>query len=118
MLVVDRILQLRDENNLTSKELENKAGLANSSISQWKRGKGSPSLINIVKLASFFNVSSDYILGLSNERDRSSSQFENSLTQDEALLLSIFREAAPLDKFRIIQVCMNARDAVEKRKTG
>lgn len=79
MLVVDRILQLRDENNLTSKELENKAGLANSSISQWKRGKGSP---------------------------------------DEALLLSIFREAAPLDKFRIIQVCMNAKDAVEKRKTG
>jgi len=118
MLVVDRILKLRDENNLTSKELEIKAGLANSSISQWKRGKGSPSLANIIKLASFFNVSSDYLLGLSAVRDKSSIQYENSLSQDEALLLSIFREAAPLDKFRIIQVCMNARDAVEKHKTG
>ena len=115
MIVVDRIIQLRNENNLTSKELEIKAGLANSSISQWKRGKGSPSLANIIKLASFFNVSADFLLGLSDKRGESASENEISLTPDELLLLTVFREAGTLERFRIIQVCMNARDAAEKK---
>ena len=56
------------------------AGLANSSISQWKKGKGKPSLDNIVKLSKFFHVSSDYLLCLT---DDCASENEISLTSDE-----------------------------------
>ena len=68
MTVIERILQLKEERSLTKKEVETGAGLANSSLSQWEKGKGKPSLENIIKLCRFFDVSSDYLLGLSDER--------------------------------------------------
>ena len=108
MTTIERILLLRDEQNLTSKEVETGAGLANSSISQWKKGRGKPSLDNIIKLARFFNVSSDYLLGL--QESSSVPEIEISLTEEEQLLLTAFRKSNSLDHFRIIQVCMNALD--------
>lgn len=108
MTTIDRILLLRDEQNLTSKEVETGAGLANSSISQWKRGRGKPSLDNIVKLSQFFNVSADYLLGLSTQR--SAIEYEISLSDEDSILLTAYHSAKTMDRFRIIQTCLNALD--------
>lgn len=108
MTVVDRIFQLKEERNLTSKDVEVGAGLANSSLSQWKKGKGKPSLENIVKVASYFDVSTDYLLCLS--EDRKNGGIEKSLTEEEKLLLKAYNNASSYDRFRIIQLCMNLLD--------
>ena len=108
MSTIERILLLRDEQNLTSKDVEIGADLANSSISQWKRGRGKPSLESIVKLAHFFHVTSDYLLCLSDVRNSQPSGFEISLSEEEKLLLHAFHHSCALDRFRIIQTCMNA----------
>lgn len=115
MTIVDRIFQLKDERNLTNKDVEIGAGLANSSLSQWKKGKGRPSLDNIVKLAIYFHVSSDYLLCLSEERS-CINHFEKSLSREEELLLSAYNAASAYDRFRIIQSCMNALDAAAEKK--
>ena len=68
MSIVDRITMLQEERNLTNKDVELGAGLANASISQWKKGKGKPSLDNIIKVATYFEVTTDFLLCLSDNR--------------------------------------------------
>ncbi len=115
MTIIDRIFQLKEEQNLTSKDVELGAGLANSSLSQWKKGKGKPSLENIVKVAAFFHVTTDYLLCLSDQRGNDTKQnFEISLNEEDELLLHAYHTASTYDRFRIIQICMNSLDSVEK----
>ena len=112
MSIIDRITILQEERNLTNKEVEVGAGLANASISQWKKGKGKPSLENIIKVATYFEVTTDYLLCLSDSRNYA--VVEKSLSEEEELLLKAFHAANASGRFRIIQVCMNELDAAEK----
>lgn len=115
MSIIDRILTLQEERQLTNKEIEIGAGLANASVSQWKKGKGKPSLENIIKVATYFQVTTDYLLGLSDNPTPASPAFiEKSLTEEEQLLLDAFHSATAQGRFHIIQVCMNERDAALK----
>ena len=34
-----------------------------TAISNWERGKGLPDLANLLKMANFFNISLDYLMG-------------------------------------------------------
>lgn len=120
MTTIDRIIELKAERNLTSKEVEIGAGLANSSISQWMRGKGKPSLENIIKLARYFEVSADYLLCLSEKK--SINDIETSLSEEDQILLSCYHGASAFDRFRIIQLCMNINEeqnkALQNEKSG
>lgn len=60
--IVDRIQKIIDANNLKASHVLNELNLSGSTIADWKRGKGKPSAEAIVKFASFFNVSTDYLL--------------------------------------------------------
>lgn len=119
MSIVDRILTLQEERKVTNKEIEIGAGLANASVSQWKKGKGKPSLENIIKVATYFQVTTDYLLGLSDTPAYvPTSKIEKSLTEEEQLLLDAFHTATAQGRFHIIQVCMNERDAALKGESA
>ncbi len=114
MDIIERIKELRDENGLSDKDVEKGAGIANSSISQWRRGNCKPSLMNIVRLADYFEVSSDYLLGLSDRRERMDA-CSTHLAEDEAQILELYRGFDVKDRFRVIHYCMDI--AAEKRQT-
>lgn len=63
----ERLKNLRNEKgigqNLLAKELQ----LSNASISYWETGKQEPTAEAIFKMAKYFNVSADYLLGLIND---------------------------------------------------
>nr|WP_312579024.1 helix-turn-helix transcriptional regulator [Sedimentibacter sp.] len=61
----ERIRQLRLENNLTAKKLGNIFNLSESTISLYENGKRTPSKDILLKMAYYFNVSTDYLLGKS-----------------------------------------------------
>lgn len=63
--MIERILNLIKSRGITAKELTTKLELSNSAITDWKKGKAKPSTEAIIKLAVYFNVTSDYLLGLS-----------------------------------------------------
>lgn len=52
---------LRQEDNLTQKELGKKLGLSGSAISMYERGEREPELEVLEIIADFFNVSIDYL---------------------------------------------------------
>ena len=58
-----RILKLMQDNGINAHKLEIEAPIAISSIQAWKSGKARPSLDAITKIANYFNVSIDYLVG-------------------------------------------------------
>ena len=84
--MINRIIELLEENKVTAKKLTSDLEISSSSISDWKKGKGKPSAETIIKLANYFNVSTDYIL-LGKNKDISIIPSNDS----EKKILSTFR---------------------------
>ena len=60
-----RIKELRIESGITQKELAEKLNLTNSTICDWEKGRSEPDLQTLTQIAAVFDVSVDYLLGLS-----------------------------------------------------
>lgn len=64
----NRLKQLRKENGLSQLDLGVILDIPQNLISNYERGKRNPNLTTIKKLATYFNVSIDYLVGFSDER--------------------------------------------------
>lgn len=62
----NRIKELRIINRLTQKELAEKAKIGYRTISDYEREISTPDGDSLKKLASVFNVTTDYLLGITN----------------------------------------------------
>lgn len=60
----ENLRMLRLDKKIGQNELAKVLGLSNASISYWENGKQEPSASAIFKLAQFFDVSIDFLLGL------------------------------------------------------
>lgn len=58
------IRELRKERGLTQTQLADKISSTQDTISLWELGKSYPDIINLVKLAKLFEVTTDFMLGL------------------------------------------------------
>ena len=61
---MNRLKELRQKNNLTLKELGQKVGMANNTLSQYETGKREPKLETWQALANFFDVTVPYLQGI------------------------------------------------------
>ena len=62
MSVINRIMALLEERQISARKLTMDLKLANSCVSEWKKGKAKPSIDAIVKIANYFGVTTDYLL--------------------------------------------------------
>ena len=65
---VDKILALMEEKRVSAAQLTREAGITRGLVTQWKQRLQKPSMGNITKLAAYFDVTVDYIIGI--EKDR------------------------------------------------
>ena len=63
MLLSTRLYLLRQERNLTLQALHLRTGIALASLSAYERGKYAPSIENLCKLADFYGLTLDQLLG-------------------------------------------------------
>lgn len=68
----ERLVKLRKELNLTQEDFAQKIGYTRTAISAWEIGRNEPSNSDTVKIADFFGVSTDYLLGKSDVRNNTS----------------------------------------------
>ena len=61
------IKEKRIEQGLSQQTLANLIGVTHASISYWENARQEPSASAIVKLAQFFDVTADYLLGIIDE---------------------------------------------------
>lgn len=65
-----RLKQLRKERKLTLVEFSQILGVSKQTPCRWENGERQPSLEMLAKVAEFYDVSADYLLGLSDKRER------------------------------------------------
>lgn len=61
------LLELRRKNNKTQQDVANYLGISYQAYAHYEKGRNQPDPETIRKLALYFNVSSDYLLGLRDE---------------------------------------------------
>ncbi len=66
----DRIKQLREDSGMLQKELAAKIGVSRYAITGYESGKREPDLEKIIALAKVFDVSIDYLVGVSDIKKR------------------------------------------------
>ena len=65
-----RIKAIRMENNITQAELAKEINVTRSAVALWETDKTDPDIENIIELAKFFKITTDYLLGLEDEAGR------------------------------------------------
>lgn len=63
-----RLKELRTEKNVYQKEIANQIKKTTDTISAYEKGKAEPSIDMLIKLADYFQVSVDYLIGRENEQ--------------------------------------------------
>ena len=63
-MLAERIKTLREQAGMSQEKLAKRLGITRSSVNAWEMGISVPSTQYIVELAKFFNVSTDYLLGM------------------------------------------------------
>ena len=74
----NRFNELLKERNVTAYQVGKATGISTSTLSEWKNGKYTPKMDKVQKIAEYFNVSVDYLLG--NEKTSPA-----ELTEDDEL---------------------------------
>lgn len=64
----ERLAELRQQHNETSRDLARALDVSFSAISNYQLGKRTPDIVFLQKVARHYNVSADYLLGLSNAK--------------------------------------------------
>ena len=68
MIFAENFRKLRKERHITQQIIANYLGITRQAIAAYEKGKREPNLKMIVKIAEFFEVSVDYLLGVSQLR--------------------------------------------------
>ncbi len=92
--MLSRIKELRAEQKLSLRELASRLGISYTSLGKYERNEQQPSFETIEKIADYFNVSVDYLLGRSDNKIYASFVFET----DTSHLKQVFDNAPALIK--------------------
>ena len=115
MTFYDRFEMLCAERQMKpqTQEIQDIAGVSSPARSGWKNQGSLPKGEVLCRLANSFEVTTDYLLGLSEVRKPGP-----TLTEEEALLLEAYRNANALGRFHIVQVCMNEQEKGQSANVG
>ncbi|AJA47871.1 transcriptional regulator [Clostridium pasteurianum DSM 525 = ATCC 6013] len=70
-----RLRELREENNLTQETIASLLNLTKANISKYELGKLQPSIETLKLLSNYFNVSIDYLIGITNIKKTEDNDF-------------------------------------------
>lgn len=83
----EKLKQLRKEKNLSQVEMANILNVHQTAVSQWEQGRTTPDMQTLIKIADYFQVTVDYLLG----KNSTTINSYNSLTVKEKDLIKKYR---------------------------
>ncbi|WP_324825119.1 helix-turn-helix transcriptional regulator [Sinanaerobacter sp. ZZT-01] len=84
----ERLIALRKEKRLTQQELGNLLKVTRSTIAGYEKEGREPEYMILIAISKFFHVSTDYLLGCSNNRNSNTRTI--SLSKQQYYLLRLF----------------------------
>jgi len=101
MTTIERIFALMKQRGITQYRLSKDIGISESILSSWKMNTRKPSTDLLVKIAEYFNVSTDYLLGITANPETTK---EKDYSKDETDLISTYRQLTPNSKQIVLTV--------------
>ena len=95
-----RIRDLREDADLTQKQVADKLFLHLTQYRRYERGESEVPLNIAINIAKLYNVSLDYIAGLSNDKQGLT---KSSLNEEETLLIKKFRSLNDIYRGRVLE---------------
>ncbi len=96
MKLGERLKVLRDRGNMTQEELAKKVQLSKANICKYEKNSVEPNIETIVKVCEIFNVTSDYLLGITDnaapDEKTTDEKKITPFTEREQEILSIFKK--------------------------
>lgn len=115
LLHLPRILkELRKFNNYTQQDISSQLHIGRSSYSNYELGKRTPTIEQIITMADFYQISLDDLLRNPYFSPATAAKSFSFMSNDERLLLSLYRPFAIYDKQHVIKLCQKI---VEKSGT-
>jgi transcriptional regulator with XRE-family HTH domain len=99
MIDGQRLRQLREAHAYTRREVAEKVGLAELQIARYETGKNDAPGDVLARIAMVFNVSSDYLLGLT---DNPAPKVADDLRPEEAAVIAAWRRGDYREVMRIV----------------
>lgn len=73
----ERLNKLLKDNNMFQTDLSKYVGYSSQAVSKWCRGDSEPDLNSLIKIANFFNVTTDYLLGIDSKENKSNTNLKD-----------------------------------------
>lgn len=108
--ISDKLAKLREGKNLTMKDVADGIGMKADSYRNYERGRLQPSIDTVVKLANFFDVTTDYLLG----REPAPNPFAdlNLSEEDEKEVIEKYMSLPPKVRAIMLDVLRQLGDAI------
>ena len=117
MDIYGRIEKMLSEKGITAYKLSKDTGISTGLISHWKKRMQNPSSEKLQKIADYFGVSVDYLLGATNAREEDSIEKEKRLDQQlEGIDFALYGEAKDLTYEQKLDVIDYIRFKKQKEK--
>lgn len=88
----NRLKSLRKENGYTQEDVAKKLGLTKSAYGYYEQGKTVPDAHTLSKLANIFDVSVDYLLGRTNEKNTDNKNNKLNIDKNEKDIEELLEE--------------------------
>lgn len=110
-----RIKELRKQQNITQQQLSDYLGITQATLSGWENEKFEIDNNSLMKCADYFNVSLDYLLGRTEEKNTDE---KDDITFDD-FTFAMYDEAQHLteeDKQALLQMARLLKSKTEKKE--
>lgn len=99
-MFIQRFQELLDETNTTKSKVATETNIPLQTICNWFDRGSQPTADKIIKIADYFEVSTDYLLGRSN--DIGIVEIRQDLTTEQSELLGLFKKMSLQDKNQLL----------------
>lgn len=112
-----RIKQLREKRGLIQEILAAELGITQQMLSKYEKDVTLVKVDILKKIATYFNVTTDYLLGVSDVKRDLQRQMKMNETLDEYYdLIEVYKDLDSYDKEMIWSILQTVKKASEKRK--
>lgn len=96
MQTIQIIVKLLSQKGVSAAKMCNELGFSSGLFYQWKKGPQKPSIEKLTKMAEYFNVSTDYLLG--KEQKNKPAAESDELDPLDTKIMELFSKLNPANK--------------------
>jgi transcriptional regulator with XRE-family HTH domain len=111
--IIDNIVKLMSERKITAAQLTREAGLSHGAVTHWKYRRQQPSADSVAKIATYFKVSVDELMGIENPATPEGEQPEPT---EHQRLVQMVNERTAKKSVEALRTIIAMMDLIEKEK--